>query len=147
MATRGAATDEPATAPNHGLGWWNWPLQAWPALAPQQLSQPINPDWSLVRITNLNSSAPEVERQVLAQQSYGRQIGKLLDAVSALVERLPPAAAKDERIEAFVKLAQAVEQIKNDARRPRLERLRDEIEDLRRTDEPAYQQLRSMLDR
>jgi len=151
MATDGKAAAN-AAAERNGGSWWGWPLQqwSWPALAPQQLSQPINPGWSfgnLVSVTNVNSSAPDIERDVLQQHSYGRQIGRLMDAVSALAERLPAAARDDTRIAEFESLARDVERIKQRARLPRLERLREEIEELQREDPPAYKQLRAMFPR
>jgi hypothetical protein len=148
MATTDSGTGEQGAA-GERAPWWGWPLPWWPGLAPQQLTQPINPGWSfgnLVSVTNLNSSAPDIEREVLLQHSYGRQIGRLLDAVSALAERLP-AAASDPRVKEFQSLVREVDGIKRRARLPRVERLRDEIEELRRSDPRAYEQLRAMLRR
>lgn len=129
--------------------WWGWPLHQWPwpALAPQQLYQPISTGVSLLNVTNVNSSAPDIERDVLQQHSYGRQIGRLMDAVAALAERLPASAKDDKRIAEFEALARDVERIKCRARLPRLERLRGEIEELRRDDPHAYEQLRAMFPR
>lgn len=142
------ATDSNTTEPGKGW-WWGWPMPSWPALAPQQLNQPINPGWSfgnMVSVTNVNSSAPDIEREVLMQHSYGRQIGRLLDAVAALAERLP-AAAGDPRIKEFESLLREVDAIKRRARLPRVERLREEIEELKRSDPRGYKQLREQLTR
>jgi len=140
-------TADPGTGRERAT-WWGWPMQPWnwPALAPQQLNQPVNPGWSfgnLVSVTNVNSSAPDIELDVLQQHSYGRQIGRLMDAVSALTQRLPAAAQRDPRIAGFEALARDVERIKRRARLPRLQRLRDEIEELQRSDPHAYEQLRA----
>jgi hypothetical protein len=149
MATA-ASSDGSSNTADFGAGpssWWGWPLQQWnwPALAPQQLTQPINPGWSLVSVTHNNSSAPEIERDVLQQHSYGRQIGRLMEAVSALAERLPSSARADERIAEFEALALDVERIKQSARLPRIERLQKELDALRREDPKAYSQLKSKL--
>ena len=58
----------------------------WISLAPQELSQSINPGWILgsVVVNQRNSSAPATEQAILAEESYGRQIGKLLEAVYEL---------------------------------------------------------------
>ena len=130
-------------------GWWNWALPAWPwpQAAPQSLNQPINPGWSLVSITHSNSSAPAIERDVLQEHSYGRQIGRLMDALSVLVEQLPAGAKDDRRIEDFLALADDVARIKEKARQPRLERLQQDIETLRQEDPKAYAQLKAMLAR
>ncbi|CAN7703754.1 MULTISPECIES: hypothetical protein [unclassified Variovorax] len=148
MATA-ARSDGSGTA-DFGAGrssWWNWPLQQWPwpAVAPQQLSQPINSGWSLVSVTHNNSSAPDIERDVLQQHSYGRQIGRLMDAVSALAEKLPPKEKSDKRIADFETLAREVERIKQSARQPRVERLQKELDALRREDPNAYRQLKAKL--
>src|SRR5918993_3209381 len=54
----------------------------WAWLAPSQLSQPINPGWSFgnLIVNESNSSAPSTELAIVAEESYGRQMGKLLDA-------------------------------------------------------------------
>jgi len=146
------ATAENNAAADFGAarnGWWNWtaPAWPWPQAAPQSLVQPINPGWSLVSITNNNSSAPTIERDVLQQHSYGRQIGRLMDALSVLVDRLPAGAKDDPRIEDFLALAKEVAQIKKNARLPRLERLQKDIEVLRQEDPKAYAQLKAILAR
>jgi hypothetical protein len=65
----------------------------WASLAPQELSQPINPGWTFgnVVVNERNSSAPETELAILAEESYGRQIGKLLEAVYELIKEKPGA--------------------------------------------------------
>ncbi|WP_083745412.1 hypothetical protein [Variovorax sp. KK3] len=128
-------------------GWWGFDLAKWPwqAGAPQFLDQQINPGWSVFNITYNNSSAPAIERDVLQQHSYGRQIGRVMDAVSVLVEQLPAAAKRDKRVAEFIALAKDVERIKDDARLPRLERLQKEIDALRQEDPPAYERLRRTI--
>jgi hypothetical protein len=127
--------------------WWNWPLPQWPLaqIAPEKLTQPINSGWSFLSITYNNSSAPAIERDVLQQHSYGRQIGRVMDAVSVLVERLPAGAKDDPRIADFQALARDIARIKQSARLPRLERLQKDIEALRLEDPKAYAQLKTML--
>jgi uncharacterized membrane protein YccC len=99
----------------------------------------------LLNVTYNNSSAPAIERDVLQQHSYGRQIGRLMDALSVLVERLPASAKDDQRIEDFLALVQDVARIKENARLPRLERLQKDIEALRQEDPKAYAQLKAIL--
>lgn len=147
MAAEGNSTPDFSAGRN---GWWNWPSMPpwpWPQVAPQRLEQQINPGWSLVNVTYNNSSAPAIERDVLQQHSYGRQIGRLMDALSVLVERLPAGAKDDPRVADFKALANDIARIKNDARAPRLERLQQDIEALREEDPKAYRQLQAMLAR
>jgi hypothetical protein len=117
----------------------------WLGLSPQQLQQPINTGWTFgnVLVTAQNSTSPEVEQAVVLRHSYGRQIGRLLDAVAALVE-LTGADGKwkdDPRIKAFVDMAAEVEAIKARARHSRLERLREDLEALAREDPEGFAEL------
>ncbi len=67
-----------------------WPFWWWPrwmtdalsssgsALAPQLLNQPILPGstfGNVITVTETNSSSPEMERDIVAKESYGRQLG------------------------------------------------------------------------
>ncbi len=130
-------------------GWWGWDMAKWPwsPAAPQYLDQAINPGWSVFNITYNNSSAPAIERDVLQQHSYGRQIGRMMDAVSVLVEQLPATAKRDKRVTDFVALAKDVERIKDEARLPRVERLKKDLDALKRDDPHAWEQLRRTIAR
>lgn len=138
--------------------WWPW-LAPWPApapgtvlpwlgLAPQQLQQAINPGWSLfnIAVTNVNSSAPDVERAIHARHSYGRQLGRMMEALVALAEATPD-ARKDKRIEEFLAIADDVQTIKRRAELPQVERLREELLDLRRSDKKAWAELSKLFAR
>jgi len=146
-----------ATAPSGP--WWPWlaPWTAappgaavpWLGLAPQQLEQPVNPGWSfgnVVAVTNLNSTAPDLERAICARHSYGRQLGRMMDAVSALVESMP-VKSKDKRIAEFQKVARDVDEIKRRAELPQVERLRAELEAIKRDDPKAWAELSKVLAR
>lgn len=131
---------------------WSWPWSAlsgwpaWPALAPQSNTQDINSGWSFGNFTvnSFNSSAPDVERAVVSRHSYGRQIGRLMDAVAALADALPKTAG-DERIVEFRALAQKVAAIKKEMAPERLARLKREVAELRATDEPGFEELKKMF--
>jgi len=131
------------------FGWpWttSWPLPGNGApifgFGPAQLTQPINPGWTFgnVIVNNANSSAPQVEQDVVSQHSYGRQIGRLMGAVEALVEALPQTRA-DARVQDLERLAEQVRQIKLAGSAARLERLRCELAALKARDRAAWQQL------
>lgn len=147
MATDFSIRTASPNIPREGASWWGWPLQQWPwpAFAPQQLTQPINQGWSMFSVNYNNSSAPEIERDVLQQHSYGRQLGRLMDAVCVLAERLPAAARSDKRIAEFETLAREIEHIKENARLPRIERLQKEMEALRHEEPDAYEELKAKL--
>ncbi|WP_330835168.1 hypothetical protein [Piscinibacter sp.] len=118
---------------------WPWPVP-W---APQWLQQPINPGWTfgnVIQVTNANSSAPEVEKEVVSRHSYGRQIGRMMDAMVAIAEATP-AAAKDPRVKDLLALAQKIERIKVEAKERRSTELLEELRGLKRTDPKAWADL------
>lgn len=116
------------------------------ALAPQMLTQPVNSGWSFgnVVINAGNSSAPDVERAVVSRHSYGRQIGRLIGAVEALVDAVPRVHG-DERVKCFRALADEIDQLKREARRERLLRLREDLEKLKADDPSAFKLLAALL--
>jgi hypothetical protein len=122
------------------MGWpftfrWPTPENGLPSIgfAPNRLWQPINPGWTFgnVIVNSSNSTAPEVEQALVSRFSYGRQIGRLMEAVEALAEALPK-AAHDKRVEAFLELAREVKAAKEETESVRLERLSQELSDLKR---------------
>jgi hypothetical protein len=135
--------------------WWAWAMPwsaavsgraPWFGVAPQMLTQPINPGWSFGNITvnGVNSSAPDVERDIVSRHSYGRQIGRLMDAVAALADSLPK-TADDERIKEFRELAVEIARIKKEAAPRRVERLRHDLEEIKRNDKELWAELRELL--
>ena len=133
--------------------WFTWPLQyteaflaALPKGAPDYLTQTINP-WT-VNINSNNSSAPDTEQTVLSRHSYGRQLGRVSDVVSLLVEQLEarePALADDKRVAQFRELQTEIEAIKLKAAERRLERIAADLEALRGADEQAYERVKARL--
>jgi len=130
--------------------WW-LALQAAQAfsLAPRTLSQPINPGWTfgnLIQVTEQNSSAPDTEEAIVQRHSYGRQIGRTMDAVALLLEHAPAAVKKDKRATALRQIEREVDAIKRAQAQRRLERLRDELKLLKRADAKAWHALRADVD-
>ncbi len=128
---------------------WPWPLN-WPlpqiSFGPDRLTQPINPGWTFgnLIVNQQNSSAPEVEQSVVSRHSYGRQIGRLMDAVSALADALPKTAS-DPRLQEFRALAEDVARIKQTTLHQRLDRLREELLALKAQDPQAWKALSAAL--
>jgi hypothetical protein len=137
---------EPATS----LPWWLAPWLPAAGTVPHSLNQPILPGWSLVSITEQNSSRPDTEREIVAHESYGRQIGRLIDAVSALVAARPAGAPDDPAFIALEELRLRVEAIKCDVAERRIDTLRDDLAALRRTRPDVFAEraaaLRALLD-
>ena len=119
------------------------PLWPWPASwAPQWLDQRFNNGWTFgnVIVTTQNSSAPEVEREVVSRHSYGRQIGRLVEAVAVLARQVPGAAAKPE-VKELLALCEEVRRIKEEAKDRRSNELLDELKALKKRDPKAWAEL------
>ena len=144
-----------ATAAN---AWFDWALQpwrsafaAWPAaaFAPQTLTQPILPGWTFgnVIVNEQNSTAPDTEQEIVRHHSYGRQIGRMMDAVTLLIEHAGPAVKKDRRATELAKIQREVDVIKRTQAERRLKRLRDELVAIKQADAKAWRALRDEVER
>ena len=132
------------------LAPWRLALQATQALvlAPQQLTQPINTGWTfgnLIQVNESNSSAPDTEQQIVSRHSYGRQIGRTMDAVALLLEHAESATREDPRATEFGALQRDVLAIKREQATARLRRLREELSSLRRDHPEAWRELSTWL--
>ena len=109
----------------------NWTAMA---LAPQKLWQSINSGWSFgnIIVNEQNSSAPQTEQAIVAQESYGRQIGKLLDAVDTLAQRQPDWTTT-ESLKKVVELKEKIDGVKLAMAVSRIEQLRSDLELMRTT--------------
>ena len=124
------------------LSWWN--------LAPQQLTQPIQPGWSfgnIVTVNQKNSRSPDTEHQIVAEHSYGRQLGRLMDAVAALIAERPANAPERKAFDELFALRQSIEAIKSHSEALRLMRLEEDLEDLRQRSPQDYQRIAAKLAR
>lgn len=134
---------------------WEFPWNQWiqmfqqpPSTAPRELNQPILPGWTFgpsLTINETNSASPQTEADILAHYSYGRQLGRIVDAVSALVEQQPHNVQTDDRLAAFTQMARDVEAVKLDAAQARINRLLDDLSQLEHSRPDSYRQLRTAL--
>jgi hypothetical protein len=126
---------------------FSW-LRAWQTTlfaAPQQLYQPILPDWSLISVNETNSSAPDTEARIVARDSYGRQLGYIVDALSALLSERPPHLASADAFERLKELKTRIDTTKKDAAIARLNRVRNDLLLLKEKDHDEYErQIASM---
>lgn len=132
--------------------WTSWMKDAAPWIqAPQYLFQEILRGWTFagqVVINENNSSAPDVEQEIVARESYGRQLGRVLDALNVLIretsDRTGRSKADVDALEDFLKLYRKVQDIKHENAIDRQERINRDLDVLQKTDEQAY---RALLDR
>ena len=122
-------------------------VRAWGSLvpAPQSLTQPILPGWIFgpVTINEANSSAPRTEWEIVQRHSYGRQLGRIADALQALIERGGGDPPSDSRIDAFLSMKNEIDALKRDAGASRIDALRAELAKL---PEAERDELRRLLD-
>ncbi len=117
-------------------------------MPPQNLVQPILPGWNLGSIINgteENSTAPDTERDIVAHDSYGRQLGKILDALEILItERAQPGALPRELGE-ILQLHEKIEETKAKAAKRRLDRVTADLDVLKQGDQEEYARIVSVL--
>ena len=104
---------------------WLSPLIA----APDSLTQSILP-MSFLTVNETNSGSPSTEAAIVAQASYGRQIGRLVDAVEQLIAERPASLPARDKIEAFEQLdeiAELVDRAKVAAAGKRLEQMATDL--------------------
>ena len=137
-----------------------WPLHvmtAWSTflrLAPQVLTQPILPSWTVGNVYNVtenNSTAPQTEQEIVSRHSYGRQLGRMSDALSVLVARtlqesnLSEADAK--RLGDFAELVRRIDEIKSREAMKRVEKVAAEVARLRDTNPVLHRRAADVLRR
>ncbi|WP_141020084.1 hypothetical protein [Azoarcus sp. DD4] len=130
-------------------------LAAWPArmsdtvsryvslFAPNALSQPILPGWSFGNtyiVSEFNSKAPDTERRILAEHSYGRQIGRMMEALCVLVNERPDAKTHTA-LQNFTTLADEIRQIKERSVENRVARIEADLAVLRKEKPDDYEKL------
>jgi hypothetical protein len=117
------------------------PFPNWFSWLPPSVDERFNNGWSFgnINVTLANSAAPEVEREVVSRHSYGRQLGRLMDAVVAIAAGT--GTTHDPQVKPLIELAQRIEDIKAKARQRRSAELLDELRALKKTDPKAWAEL------
>lgn len=121
-------------------------LQQWKSMAqlvPQTLVQPILPGWTL-NVNAFNSSAPQTEGEIVQKHSYGRQLGRITEALAVLVEAHDP--GKDEpRFKDFRAMKAEIDTIKSGDAEARVKRLLKDLDLLKVLKPEAHAELRAEL--
>jgi hypothetical protein len=135
---------------------WDWPSWMKGSIpnpldvftAPRTLVQPILPGWvfgSVTNVTEQNSSAPETEREIIAAQSYGRQLGRVMDALAVLIADLPKPKQDANAFKEFTKIRLEIDDIKAQAAVRRLDRIAADLAALKETNPEEYERLAATL--
>jgi hypothetical protein len=129
-----------ATAPAEWMRTW----QAMWRIAPDNLAQSILQGWTL-NINSNNSTAPQTEVEVVAKHSYGRQLGRMSDALELLIEERHGKAPEDKRFSDFLIMKREIDDVKRAAAAARVERIVKDLALLKAQDQEQYVRLRDAL--
>jgi len=118
------------------LSFTNW----FPWL-PASVDERFNNGWTFgnVYVTQANSASPEAEREIVGRFSYGRQLGRLSDAVVALAQA--SGLDSDPKIQPLVEMVREIDAMKERAKQRRSAQLLDELKALKRDDPSAWDAL------
>ena len=122
-------------------------LRTWQTVwrgAPDNLVQPILPGWTF-NINSANSTSPQTEAEVVARHSYGRQIGRMADALELVLVEKHGSAPTDKRLADFLDMKRDIDQVKQDAAAARIEQITKDLALLKTRDEAQYARLRDAL--
>jgi hypothetical protein len=97
-----------------------------------------------VNINDTNSGAPEIESEIVSHESYGRQLGRVIEALCEIIEERP-ATARPEGMKNLLKLQDKIERIKAQNAERRLENVRSWLAGLKRQKESEYQRVAAAL--
>lgn len=124
---------------------WTSPLVS---LAPQALTQPILPGWTFgtaINVTEENSSSPQTERAVVAEHSYGQQLGRIIDVLGELIEQQPPEVRDTQPVRDFTKLSDDINAIKARQAARQIRQAIPRLAELRQRNPGEYRQLAAEL--
>src|SRR4030095_4920086 len=116
----------------------------WLPTSPGTLVQPILPGWTL-NLNSNNSTAPQTEVNVVAKHSYGRQIGRISDALRTLLLEQHRSLPKTGPIAEFMSMWEDGEKVKTQSATARLKQIRSDLALLKNKDRVEYQRLRDAL--
>ena len=131
---------------------WDWPSWIRGSMPnpldvfapPRNLVQPILPGWvfgSVTNITEQNSSDPDTELEIVAAQSYGRQLGRVMDALAVLIADLPKAKQDARAFQELTKIRREIDDIKAQAATRRLDRIAADLATLKETKPEDYERI------
>lgn len=140
------ATTDISRLPWTGIDPSEW-IRSWQAAwrgAPNYLVQPILPGWTF-NVNSNNSTSPQTEADVVAMHSYGRQIGRMSDALELLITQSHGNAPKDKRFADFLTMKHEIDNVKQQAAATRIERITQDLALLKAQDKEQYARLRDAL--
>jgi hypothetical protein len=107
------------------------------------------PGWSFGNITvnEQNSRSPQTEHAIVAEHSYGRQLGHLTDALVELIEERPKGLPRNKAFDDLFALRASIDAIKARSAVGRVERLEADLERLRMESPEDYRRVAAKIAR
>lgn len=108
---------------------------------PRTFEQPIQPGWTIAGtvINETNSGDPAMEHAIVGKQSYGRQIGRMADALAVLIEEAKPTVRRNDAITAFTEMKDKIDKIKRETEDARFKKVLADLEALQKNDNETFQ--------
>jgi len=122
-------------------------MRTWQAMwraGPDNFMQPILPGWTF-NINSGNSTEPRTELEVVARHSYGRQLGRMSDALELLIEERHGKAPEDKRFSDFLTMKREIDDVKRAAAATRIDGIIKDLALLKAQDQEQYVRLRDAL--
>jgi hypothetical protein len=109
--------------------------------APRNLKQPILP-WTFagIVVNETNSTDPAAERAIVTKESYGRQLGRISDALAALISHLPDDEKSKKPIADFLNVKARIDGIKLESESVHADRILEELKRLKERDGASFQE-------
>jgi hypothetical protein len=118
--------------------------RTWMQLAPTNLVQPVLSGWTF-NINSNNSTSPQTEANVVARHSYGRQLGRISDALRELLQeradKLPNGPLTD-----FMSMCEEIDEVKVISAAKRLKQISADLTLLKTKDEAEFRRVRQALE-
>ena len=133
-----------------------WPLSGDVMLPWTLWVKSLNQQLGFININNVESSDSETEKKIIEEvASYGRQLGWIIEVLDIVLSRHKQDfedLTKEERasMDQFYDLIRNIEKIKKDSKSSaltfgRLDRMIDDIQDLKNKDEKTYRKMASKI--
>jgi hypothetical protein len=99
---------------------------------PKTFNEPILP-WTFagVVVNSGNSSDPATEQAVVSSESYGRQLGRISDALEYLINKLSEEEKQNKPIQPFLAMKEKIDEIKEQGETARFRKVLSDLDDLR----------------
>jgi hypothetical protein len=131
---------------NPFVNWTAADLWPWLQSSGSIFSQPILPGWSpTLNINSNNSTSPQTEVAVVEKHSYGRQLGRISEALRVLILEQHRKGPADGPIGQFLAMLKEIDQVKTDSAVERLEQIASDLALLKEKNAAEYSRLRDAL--